>query len=167
MADARASVASIAAGTARQVWPLLALLTLLAAGGFVWWIRSGDPSLARLGGSLVLAGVGGLVGSFVVHETAHLLALRRLRTVTEVRLERTLWRLSLRPIGPMTPGQVAGVALAGPGACVVVGIALALALPESSVRWWYLAHAVFLLPVFGDGRALLGAVLALLSPRRP
>ncbi|WP_229052236.1 hypothetical protein [Aeromicrobium sp. Leaf350] len=158
--DRRASVPAILTATAGQVWPLLALLGTFAAGGSAWWVTSGDPSLVRLAAELLLVAVVGLVGSFAVHESAHLLALRRVPTVTAVRLERTAWRLSLHPEGRMTRRHVVLVALAGPGACLGAGLTLAAAAPESSLRWWFAAHAVFLVPPFGDGRAVLRAILA-------
>ncbi|GAA1747575.1 hypothetical protein [Aeromicrobium alkaliterrae] len=163
----RATVVGLAAATTAQVWPLLALLASFTAGGTWWWASSGDPALARIAGMLLLWGVAGLTASFVLHEAAHLLGLRRIPTVASVRLERTVWRLSLIPAGTLTSRQLVAVALAGPGSCVAVGLLLALAVPGLWLHPWYLAHAVFVLPCFGDGRAILRAATAGRSRHAP
>ena len=165
--DVPATTARVAASVVTQVWPLLALLGALtcAAGG--WWVVSGDPVPAQMFGRLTAVTAIGLVGSFTLHELAHLVALRRIASVEEVRLERTGWRTSLHPRGRMSPGQVAGVAVAGPAACLLVGLGLWVLAPGSTLRWWYLAHAVALLPPLGDGRAVVTAVHAARRSGRP
>lgn len=164
---ATATTARVAASVATQVWPLLALLGALtcAAGG--WWVASGDPVPAQMFGRLTAVAVVGLVGSFALHELAHLAALRRIVSVDDVTLERTGWRISLHPRGQMSPSQVAGVAVAGPAACILVGLGIWVLAPGSTLRWWYLAHAVALLPPLGDGRAVVTAARATVRPRRP
>ncbi|MDF1704822.1 MAG: hypothetical protein P1U38_08605 [Aeromicrobium sp.] len=162
--DVPASARRVVAAVAIQLVPLLGLLaafTLAAAG---WWAASGDAIPAQMFARLTVVAVVGLLGSFVVHELAHLGALRRIRSVESVRLERTAWRLSLHAQGRMTPRQIAAVAVAGPGACTLVGLALAVLAPGSTLPWWYLAHLVALVPPLGDGRAL---VLAMRAARRP
>lgn len=119
---------------------------------------SGDAGPALLAWWVCEPAVLGLVGSFTLHESAHVLALRRVRTVTRVAIERTAWRTSVIPEGTMTGREAAGVAAAGPLACVLAGLLLWLPDLDRALAWWYLAHLVFLAPCFGDGRALFGAL---------
>ena len=140
---------------AAQVWPLLAFAGVLLAVALVWMARSGDPIPASMAWVLLVKPATlGLVASFALHESAHVLVLKRIRTVTHIAIERTAWRTSVIPEGTMTATQTAVVALAGPSACVAVGALLWLSGLDRSLAWWYLAHIVFLLPFFGDGRAL-------------
>ncbi|WP_155806779.1 hypothetical protein [Leifsonia xyli] len=41
------------------------------------------------------------------------------------------------------------------GTLVAVGAGLAAIVPSQGFHCWYLCHAVFLLPVFGDGRSVI------------
>ncbi|MFF6976731.1 hypothetical protein ACFZAV_03065 [Streptomyces sp. NPDC008343] len=100
----------------------------------------------------------GLVASFVLHESAHAIALKRLQTITHIAVDRSAWRTSVVPIGTMTARQMAGVALVGPMSCAGVGALLWLSGLNRPLAWWHLAHVVFLLPFFGDGRALCTAL---------
>lgn len=86
--------------------------------------------------------------------------LRRIPTVTHLVVERTAWRLSVVPLGSVTPREAGAVAIAGPGACLLVAPLWGMVLPGSGLAWWYAAHVVFLLPVFGDGRVLLASLRA-------
>ncbi|MGX2995798.1 hypothetical protein JNUCC64_16170 [Streptomyces sp. JNUCC 64] len=139
---------------ARQVWPLLALVSAALAAALVWYTRSGDGVLLRLAWELFETAALGLVGSFALHESAHVVVLRRIPTVTRVALVRTGWRTSVVPEGDMTARQIVAVAVAGPAVCALVGAALWLSALDRVLAWWYLAHLVFLLPFFGDGRSL-------------
>ncbi|GAA2633727.1 hypothetical protein [Streptomyces vastus] len=140
---------------AAQVWPLLAFAGVLLAVALAWRARSGDPVPAEMAWIvLVKPATLGLVAPFALHESAHALVLKRIRTVTHITIERTAWRTSVIPEGAMTARQTAVVALAGPSACIAVGALLWLPGLDRTLAWWYLAHIVFLLPFFGDGRAL-------------
>ncbi|WP_405598161.1 hypothetical protein OG741_15480 [Streptomyces sp. NBC_01410] len=140
---------------AAQVWPLLAFAGVLLAMALVWMARSGDPVPAEMAWVLLVKPATlGLVAPFALHESAHALVLKRIRTVTHIAIERTAWRTSVIPEGTMSAWQTAVVALAGPSACIAVGALLWLPDLDRSLAWWYLAHIVFLLPFFGDGRAL-------------
>ncbi len=139
-----------------QVWPLLALAAVAVLASAVVAVTTGGLATAQAAWWFVRVAVLGLVGSFVLHETMHLVLLRRVETVRTVILTRERWRVSVTPVGTMTPRQVATTALAGPASCVLVGLAL---LPvDAVVAVVHLAHALQLLPVFGDGRALVHAV---------
>ncbi|MBB2987320.1 hypothetical protein [Terracoccus luteus] len=156
----------------RQVRPLLVLLAVLLAAAAAWAVATGDAVplgvLAQLAGFAVV----GVVGSFALHESAHVVALRPGRGITHVGLEQTWLRLSVVPIGRADGRTVVVAALAGPLACVAVGglgllVAAALspvvALPTAWC-WAFVAHVVLLLPVFGDGRVLARALLASPAP---
>ncbi|MFI7357542.1 hypothetical protein ACIBTP_26915 [Streptomyces avidinii] len=148
-------VRTVAWAVAAQVWPLLAFAGVLLATALVWMARSGDPVPVSLAWVLLVKPAAlGLVAGFALHESAHVLVLKRIRTVTHIAIERTAWRTSVIPEGTMTARQTAVVALAGPSACVAVGGLLWLSGLDRSLAWWYLAHIMFLLPFFGDGRAL-------------
>ena len=147
------------------VWPLLVLTLVLLLAALGWWAASDDhqPLLLAVGFAEVV--VLGLVGSFALHEAAHVAVLRRTPTVTHLVLERTAWRISVLAAGTLTTGRSAAVALAGPGACLVVGLGLRWS--GSPLAWWYLAHVLLLLPVFADGRALVAAVRPRALAERP
>ncbi len=139
---------------AAQVWPLLALAGILLAGALAWMVHAGDPVPAEMAWVLLAKPATlGLFVPFTLHECAHAFLIRRIDTVSHISIERTTWRTSVVPEGSMSPRQAGVVALAGPSACVAVGCPLWLL--DRSLAWWYLAHIAFLLPVFGDGRAIL------------
>lgn len=158
--DTPASAGRVLVAVATQVGPLLALLGVFTIAAAAWAAASGDVVPAHMFAHLTAVALLGLMGSFVVHELAHLTTLRRIHAAQEVRLERTAWRLSLRPRGPMTPLEVAAVAGSGPGACALVGVTLWVLTPGSALHWWYLGHLVALVPPMGDGRALVTAICA-------
>ncbi|MBP2329748.1 hypothetical protein JOF56_010133 [Kibdelosporangium banguiense] len=144
----------MAVAVAAQVWPLLVFLGAFLAIALAWLARSGDSTPAEMAWWLFKAAALGLVGSFALHESAHVMVLKRIRTVTHIAIDRMAWRTSVLPQGTMTGRQIAGVAIAGPFFCVVVGAVLWASRLDRSLAWWYLAHGVFLLPFFGDGRSL-------------
>ncbi|KUO10462.1 hypothetical protein [Streptomyces sp. DSM 15324] len=137
-----------------QVWPLLAFLGFFLATALAYLARSGDQVPTEMAWGLFEPAALGLTASFALHESAHAIALKRIHSVTHIAMDRAAWRTSVIPEGTMTARQMAGVALVGPGSCVVVGALIWLSDLDRPLAWWYLAHAVFLLPVFGDGRAL-------------
>ncbi|MFF0745891.1 hypothetical protein ACFYVL_36415 [Streptomyces sp. NPDC004111] len=150
---------AVARAVLAQVWPLLALAGLLYGAALAWQVRSGDPVPAAMAWTLLAKpAVLGLVTPFVLHECAHVLVLRCIPTVTGITVERTAWRTSVLPEGTTTRRQTAAVAVAGPAACAAVGALLWLSGLDRPLSWWYLAHLLFLLPCFGDGRALWGNV---------
>lgn len=148
-------VRTITWAVAAQVWPLLAFATVLLAAALAWMAHSGDPVPASMAWTLTAKPAAlGLVASFALHESAHVLVLKRIDTVTHITIERTAWRTSVIPHGTMTARQTALVALAGPSACAAAGTVLWLSGLDRSLSWWYLAHVALLLPLFGDGQAL-------------
>lgn len=138
-----------------QTWPLQVMTaSMLVAGGW-WFLTTGDAMLLRAAARLELLAAVGLGVAFAIHEMAHAAALRRCSGISHVVLTATPWRFSLEPRGTMTSGQLAAVAVAGPAATAVTGLVLWAAAPRAGLHWWFLAHLVFLLPVFGDGRSLV------------
>ncbi len=156
----------------RQARPLLVLLAGLLALAAVWAMTTGDAASLGLLAQLAGFAVVGVVGSFAVHESAHVVALRPGRGITHVGLEQTWLRLSVVPIGRADGRTVVVAALAGPLACVAVGglglLAAAALTPLVALPtawcWAFVAHVAFLLPVFGDGRVLARAALASMAP---
>lgn len=148
-------VHTVALAVAAQVWPLLSAIGALWTAALLWMARSGDSVPADMAWMLLVKPAAlGLVAAFALHEAAHVVVLKRIPTITHIVVERTALRTSVLPLGTMTGRQSATVALAGPCACFAVGAALWLSGLDRSLAWWYLAHIVFLLPFFGDGRAL-------------
>lgn len=150
----------LAVAILRSLRWFLAMWCGCTAGMILWATSAGVPGLAEPLIWVLIHALGGLMLGFMIHELAHLIALRVLApNVGIVSLEITPLRVSLHPHGYMTGWQVAAVAAAGPGACTVVG-AILWALPVNyGLHWWYLTHVIFLLPIFGDGHALVRGLL--------
>lgn len=167
----RSTLAAVVRAVALAGWPLLA-----AAAGFWLLAVAGHVGaeagwLYGLAWQVTLVLVIGALGSFAVHECGHVVALLAPGGVDAVAVERTWLRISVTPVGDLTPRRVVLAALAGPGAAALVGLGnLAAGLPPA-VGWLYLAHLMFLLPVFGDGRVVLAQALDLIreapGPRTP
>ncbi|SDL21465.1 hypothetical protein SAMN05216298_3092 [Glycomyces sambucus] len=155
-----ASLRGVALAVAAQVWPLLALASLILAAALGWAAVSGDTTQLPVAAWIFLAATAGLTASFALHECVHALLLHRIPTVASVTVERTPARISVVPRGRMTGWQTAAVAAAGPLACVLAGAALAVHEATRPLSWWYLGHVLFLLPLFGDGTALVKGLLA-------
>lgn len=139
-------------------WPMHAAFAALSTVTVSVAVITGQDAILSAVAMLGVHYVLGLGGSFVVHELGHLTVLSRARGVTAFTLERSTWRISIAPHGRITTGAAALAALAGPGGCVVAGGLLWIVVPELQVHGWYLAHAVFLVPLFNDGRILLAAL---------
>ncbi|QXJ22889.1 hypothetical protein AGRA3207_003965 [Actinomadura graeca] len=159
-------VRAVAAAVVLQVWPLLAFLGGLLAVALAWFASSGDGVPAEMAWWFFKAAALGLAGSFALHEVAHVVVLKRLPHVTHIAIERTMWRTSVIPAGTMTALQSAGVAVAGPSSCVIVGAGLWSMGLDRALAWWYLVHLVFLLPFFGDGRNLVHGLREAVALRR-
>lgn len=138
-------------------WPLNVLFTILLAVTVVLGLSTEQPVIVRASLTLAAHYAIGLNGSFALHELAHLTVLARAKGVTAITLERSLWRTSISPHGRLGDRDAALAALAGPGACVALGVILWVVAPALHLHGWYLAHAVFLIPTFNDGRTLWSA----------
>lgn len=150
---------SVVAGRlALQIWPLLLLAAIACLAAVTWWTIHGDMVFLGPAGRLLVLVYGGLLGSYVVHECAHVLALRRMPGVTRIEVERSVWRFSIIPSGTMSARQVVVVAAAGPLSAVAVGLLLVLVGLDRVLGAVYLVHGIQLLPVFGDGRALISGL---------
>jgi len=121
----------------------------------VWFLSSGDNVPVKLAWWFLESATLGLVGSFALHESAHVLLLKRIDAVSHLAIDRTAWRISIVPFGVLDARQIVGVALIGPVSCVAVGSALLILDLDPSLAWWYIAHGIFLLPFFGDGQNLI------------
>ncbi|MER7446870.1 hypothetical protein [Microbacterium sp. NPDC097977] len=141
-------------------WPLHLAFGALVAATTALAAVTEQTGIADAVAALAVQYVLGLCCSFGLHELGHLFVLSRAEGVTAITLERTLWRLSVSAHGRISGRDAVLAALAGPGICVAVGAALLLLAPQSHLHLWYLAHAVFLVPVFGDGRTVLSVTLS-------
>ncbi|WP_270244562.1 hypothetical protein [Cutibacterium acnes] len=134
--------------------------------GWVFCILShSDPVLFTNAFVIVVVGV---LGSYLIHEIGHWLALSVTSPDAEARWESTLLRISLIVRGSSSPRAIAVNAAAGPLACVALGALTLLiggGLPSearSTVRvigWIYVAHAVFLIPPSTDGNTVLASLI--------
>jgi len=145
---------------AAQVWPLLALATALLVAAGAWFVSSGDRVVLDLAWGFFLVAVVGLMGSYALHEVAHVVVLKRAAGISHLGLERSWLRFSIIPLGDLSHREQALVAAAGPVSCVVVGVVLWSATPLTVVATFYVAHGLLVLPPFGDGRVLVRAARA-------
>ncbi|WP_433794752.1 hypothetical protein [Actinoplanes sp. CA-252034] len=160
MAEAPLRAARALARVARRVligfsWALVPVAVMLAAGA-THRLVSGESGLLTLSWLLVAHVVGGATGSYLLHESGHVLVLSGCSGVHDIEVRSGLLRFSVVPHGSITRAEGILTALAGPGLCALAGLALLAA--GSPVTWWYLAHLIFLLPVFGDGRSIVRAI---------
>lgn len=96
-----------------------------------------------------------LLCGFLVHEWSHVAGMKLFPGVAHVVVSAGVLRFSVVPVGRLYGWQIAIVAVLGPGASCLVGTLIALLAPGSFLQHWFLLHAVFLLPFFGDGRSLI------------
>lgn len=139
-------------------WPLHLIFGALVVATAALALVTEQTGISDAVGALTVQYVLGLCCSFALHELGHLFALTRAEGVTAITVERTLWRLSVSAHGRLRGRDTLLAALAGPGACVAAGSVFLLVAPHSQLHLWYFAHAVFLVPVFGDGRAVLSVL---------
>jgi hypothetical protein len=129
---------------AAAFFPLIGLILGLAAD---------DTVLVTLFSQITLHAIAGLGGSYFLHECAHIFLLANYPSIKCVDVATSWTRFSLHPQGTLTPLQMTAVGAVGPLGCVAVGAVLWLT--NSSLAYWYLGHIIFLLPIFGDGRAII------------
>ncbi|MFJ4223904.1 hypothetical protein [Microbacterium sp. NPDC089695] len=146
-------------------WPVHLVFAALVAGTTALGMAMGQSAIVSSAVTVAVHYAAGVWASFVVHELGHLVALSRSRGVTALTLERGIWRLSISPHGDLRPAETLTAAVAGPGICVIVGAALWVGAADLHLHGWYIAHAVFLLPAFGDGRAAVTASRGILRHR--
>jgi hypothetical protein len=134
-------------------WPLAAVALGFSACTALATMTA-DPVLFQV--SLwLLVHVLCLLSSFLVHELFHVVGMRLFHGVSHIVVSAGVLRFSVIPIGSLYGWQIAIVAVLGPGSSCVVGAMLALLTPSSLLQCWFLLHAIFLLPFFGDGRGLI------------
>lgn len=162
---------------ARQALPavlgavLITSSPLLAASGGFWllaMIMGGleEDWLNNLAAGVTVFLVAGVAGSYLVHEMGHVVAMVFVPGIERIVVHAGFMRISLSP-GALPPRAALTGAVAGPGSCVVVGLLLLVSGAMPWAAWCYLAHAVFLLPIFGDGQTAVAAIRMLrgCSPR--
>lgn len=134
-------------------WPFAAVGLGFTACAFLATVAS-DPILFQSGLWLLVHALF-LLGGFLMHEWSHLAGMKLFPGVTHVVLFADALRFSVIPVGRLQGWQIAIVAILGPTASCLVGALIALLAPDSFLQHWFLVHAVFLLPFFGDGRSLI------------
>ncbi|MEV8149173.1 hypothetical protein AB0O52_13675 [Arthrobacter sp. NPDC080073] len=134
-------------------WPLAAVVLSFTACTFLAAITA-DPILFQAGLWLLVHALF-LLGGFLVHEWSHVAGMRLFHGVSDIVVSAGVLRFSLIPVGRLCGWQIAVVATLGPSASCLVGALIALLAPGSFLQCWFLLHAVFLLPFFGDGRSLI------------
>lgn len=163
MSPAAAALPALVRSVIVAMSPLIA-----ASAGF--WLLAGvvgtDAWLFDLAGQVSVFLLAGVLASYLVHETAHLAALALCPGIHRIDVQCTYWRFSLVPEGEMDARAALLVALAGPGTCLLIGSLLLVIDPFPGIAWCYLAHVVFLLPVFGDGRTALSSARHLFAQTR-
>ncbi|MGO4474200.1 hypothetical protein [Arthrobacter sp. efr-133-TYG-120] len=90
--------------------------------------------------------------------------MRLFHGISDVVVSSGILRFSVIPVGHLYGWQIAIVAILGPGGSCLVGALVALLAPGSFLQHWFLLHAVFLLPFFGDGRSLILGIRAWARP---
>ncbi|MFS0912157.1 hypothetical protein AB3M89_10225 [Microbacterium sp. 179-I 3D2 NHS] len=136
-------------------WPLHALFAAASAGALVFAQLTGQPAVVDALLVLALHYVVGVWAGYAVHELGHAAALSRSPGVTALTLERSLLRVSVVPHGSLSGREAFIGAVSGPLSCVAIGAVLWMLVPQVHLHGWYLMHAIFLTPVFADGRVAL------------
>ena len=134
-------------------WPFAAVVLSFTACTFLAAVTT-DPILFQAGLWLLVHALF-LLGGFLVHEWSHVAGMRLFRGVSDIVISAGVLRFSVIPVGRLYGWQIAVVAILGPSASCLVGALVALLAPGSLLQYWFLLHAVFLLPFFGDGRSLI------------
>ncbi len=134
-------------------WPLGAIVLSFTACTVLAAVTT-DPILFQAGLWLLVHALF-LLGGFLVHEWSHVAGMRLFRGVSDIVISGGVLRFSVIPVGRLYGWQIAIVATLGPCTSCLVGALIALLAPGSLLQYWFLLHAVFLLPFFGDGRSLL------------
>lgn len=121
--------------------------------GIILGLSANDSILVGLSAELAVHVVFGFGGSYLLHEAGHIVLLSRYPSVEGIDVTASWTRFSVHPRGSLSPLQVIAVGLIGPVGCFVIGAGLWLL--GSNLAFWYMGHIIFLLPIFGDGRAVL------------
>jgi hypothetical protein len=105
----------------------------------------------------------GVLASYLVHELAHLLVLVRAPGASSVRLTLAFHRVSVEAAAGIRPRWRILASVCGPLAGALVAGAVGVVLGQPLLLAVAALHVAMLLPLFGDGRALIGAVRSLRS----
>lgn len=118
-------------------------------------VLAGGPFM-DIGREFAITSVLGVSGSYLVHEMAHILTALCTPGVERVDVSISWFAISVQPAGRMSALGIFFGAVSGPFACLFVGVVVVLL--GFHLGWVYVLHVLFLLPFFGDGRAVLTAV---------
>lgn len=138
----------------------LPILSVILLGLGIPFARA-TPSdiLFRLGTGVLKVWVVCVMAPYIVHETLHIVALALCPAIQSITVESTLLRISIRSEGTLTAMQSCLIAFVGPcGASVVGAVLLSF---NYQCGWFWLLHAVFIFPPFGDGASILRGVTSI------
>lgn len=136
-------------------WPVRLVFGAAAAATLFFAAITAQPAIGLAVVILIAHDILGLWASFAIHELGHAVALGTTPDVSAITLERTSLRLSVTPHGSILGRDAFLAAVLGPACCVAIGILLWALVPQSLLHVWYLAHGIFLTPLFADGRTML------------
>ncbi|KJQ53238.1 hypothetical protein [Microbacterium sp. SA39] len=140
---------------ALAAWPVHLVFAVVIGSSLILAVALDQPLIVDA--LLVVAAhyVVGLCASFALHELVHAVVLMKAPGVCAVTLERTALRISVRPLGEVRGRDAFIGAASGPACCVGLGLLLWAIAPNLLLHPWHLLHAVFLTPVFHDGRIMI------------
>lgn len=152
------AVVAVTIGILIQASPVGVMALVGFVSGAIVESVTGATALRVVAQSVLGYVAGAIIGSFVIHEIAHIVAAASGRGRARFTVQITMLRCSVVPQHAMTRRRTVGAALAGPATSAAAGIVLALC--SAPVHWVavFLGHAIFLLPWFGDGRSVLAAL---------
>ena len=147
----------IIAAVAKAGSPLLVCSGLFWIGAVVGQLVYGASWLFTLAWRISLVLVGCFWGSFLLHELAHALVICHIPAVKGVVVEQNMLRVSLRPQGALALREAVIISISGPGIPVLIGLLLIIFKVPIILCGIFISHLIFLLPCFGDGKALVMA----------
>lgn len=106
-----------------------------------------------------------LILSCFIHELGHYLSVRYTPSISGFTWEMTWTRISLVCEGKTTPQDRIIGGLAGPGLSLICGTLLCLFPGTRTYGIIFCLHAIFLLPIFGDGKQILIGLIQLIPTK--
>ena len=119
----------------------------------------GDDFLVTLSGQFLMIYGLGLILPYTLHEYFHAKLLLWFKVA--IKIEQTVFRVSILPLTQLSAFSGTIVALVGPLGVVLIGLLLhGITLTIHGINlnflaYFYLSHLMFLLPFFGDGQVVL------------
>ena len=143
----------------RYLLPITVVILILLVLVHLLGIVAGDPFLVTLSGQFLMVYGLGLILPYTLHEYFHAKLLLWFKVA--IKIEQTVWRVSIIAVTQLSALPAILVALAGPLGVALIGLLLrAVTLTIHGIKlnflaYFYLSHLMFLLPFFGDGQVVL------------